>query len=150
MNKRLIFKKGQIAVEYLFILALALAIIVPGSMLFFNYSRDSNEKLTASQINKIGDNIINQAEDIYSIGKNSWTTVETNFPETTINAYIIDNEFIITYNTPHGVTEGVFFSNVPIQGAYGNNISSEFHMGFTSIRIESKGGYVLISEEINN
>ncbi|MBU1200986.1 MAG: hypothetical protein KJ583_04200 [Nanoarchaeota archaeon] len=147
MNKRLRCKKGQIAVEYLFILALALAIIVPGSMLFFNYSKESNEKLTASQVNKIGNNIVNQAEDIYTIGKNSWTTIQTDFPTTATNAYVVDDELVITYNTPRGTTEGVFFSNVPIQGGYANgSISPDFHHGFMSIRIESKGDYVLISE----
>jgi len=139
--------KGQVSVEYLIIVALAMAIIVPGAVLFYNYANESNEKISASQINKIGKNIVSQAEDIYTIGKNSWTTIEASFPEPVTKAYILDNELVIKYDTSRGPTEAVFFSDVPIQGGFsGGNISSAFHTGFMSVKIESLGSSVLISE----
>jgi uncharacterized Fe-S center protein len=142
--------KGQVAVEYLFILALALAIIVPGSMLFFNYSKGSNEKLVASQINRIGNNIINHAEEMYTIGKNSWVTIDVNFPDSTEEVYTTpdNSELIIKYNTPRGITEAVFFTDAPILGSYEGYISSEFHQGHMNLKIESKGDEVLIGEPI--
>ncbi|MBC8501126.1 MAG: hypothetical protein ISS25_04035 [Nanoarchaeota archaeon] len=141
-------KKGQVSVEYLFILTMALAIIIPGSVLFYNYSKDSNEQLVASQINRIGKNIISSAEQMYTIGKDSWVTIEVNFPESTRDAYIVDDsELVITYQTTRGLTEAVFFTDITIKGAYPNtNISSQFHHGHMNIKIESKGDHVLIGE----
>ncbi len=147
-----ISKKAQIAVEYLFILALALAIIVPGSMLFFNYSKESNEQIIAGQINQIGQNIISQSEDIYAIGRNSWVTLEVVFPDSVKDAYIVeDSELIITYETSRGITEAVFFSDVPIQGNFGGNrdISANFHIGFMNVKVESLGSVIKIYEDTN-
>lgn len=142
-------RKAQVSIEYLFILSLALAIIIPGSALFYNYSKDSNEKIVASQINRIGNNIIANAEQMYTIGKDSWVTLEVNFPESTLNAYVVDNsELVITYQTPRGVTEAVFFTDIPIQGLYSTNVSSEFHVGTMKVKIESEGDIVSIGERI--
>lgn len=140
-------RKAQVSIEYLFILSLALAIIIPGSALFYNYSKDSNERIVSSQINRIGNNIITNAEQMYTIGKDSWITLEVSFPESTIDAYIVDNsELVITYKTSRGITESVFFTDIPIEGTYSGNVSSEFHDGNMKIKIESEGDSVLIGE----
>jgi len=140
-------KKGQVSVEYLFILTMALAIIIPGSVLFYNYSKESNEQLVASQINRIGKNIISSAEQMYTIGKDSWVTIEVNFPESTRDAYIVDDsELVITYQTTRGLTEAVFFTDITIKGVYSGNLSQQFHHGHMNIKIESEGGQVLIGE----
>ncbi|MBU0471983.1 MAG: class III signal peptide-containing protein [Nanoarchaeota archaeon] len=140
-------KKAQISVEYLFIIGLALAILVPGSIMFYNYSQESNNKLVAGQINRIGKNIINQAEQMNAIGKNSWTTIEANLPETTRNIYAKDYELVITYQTDNGLSESVFFSDINIKGEYTDGeISPAFHSGTMKIKIEAKEGYVSISE----
>lgn len=140
-------RKGQISVEYLLIIGLAMAILVPGTMMFYNYSVDSNEKLVASQINRIGKNIMTNAEQMYTIGKDSWITIDVNFPETARSAYTVDNsELVITYSSGRGTTEAVFFSDIDIRGAYSNDLSPTFHAGNMKIRIESKGNYVLIGE----
>ena len=145
----IVSKKAQVAVEYLFILALALAIIIPGSVLFLNYSQESNEKIINSQINQIGDNIIDQAENIFTIGKESWITLEISIPEKVTKMYIIDDELVIEYNTKSGITEAVFFSGVPIQGGFGGNITNNLHFGYMSVKIESLGTNVSIYEESN-
>jgi len=141
--------KAQVSVEYLFIIGMALAIIVPGSILFYKYSQDSNEKLVASQINRIGKNIINEVERMKAIGKYSWTTLEVNFPESTRNVSTNDYELIIFYQTDRGITESVFFSDVNISGEYSRDISQDFHSGYMKIKIESKEGYVSIQERVS-
>ena len=139
--------KGQISVEYLLIIGMALGILVPGSILFYNYSKNSNDQLVASQINRIGKNIIGNVEQMYIIGKNSWVSVDVSFPENTLGAYIVDNsELVITYQTSRGITEAVFFTDIKIVGTYSGNITDEFHSGFMKIKIESLGDQVLIGE----
>jgi len=143
-------RKAQVSVEYLFIIALSLAIIVPGAALFYTYTNDSNERVIAGQINWIGNSIISDAEKIFTSGKNSWTTIDVSFPESTINAYVPDDyELVIEYMTPRGITEAVFFSNVNISKSKSGQISNNFHTGHMSIKLESKGDYVLIKELIS-
>lgn len=145
-----ISQKAQISVEYMFILALALAIIVPGSMLFYRYSQESNDRLVAGQINQIGKNIINHAKEMETVGKNSWTSTEIVFPNSVLGAYIVgDSELVIPYMTTRGVTRAVFFSDSRIRGAYNGNISQSFHQGYMKIKIESMGEYILIQESIS-
>ncbi|MFC2134079.1 class III signal peptide-containing protein [Bacteroidota bacterium] len=140
-------RKGQISVEYLLIIGMALAILVPGSILFYNYSKNSNEQLVASQINRIGKNIISNAEQMYTIGKNSWVTLDISFPESTTDAYIVDgSELVIKYQTTRGITESVFFTDITIEGLFSGNISNPFHSGNMKIKIESLGDRVLIGE----
>jgi len=142
-------RKAQVSIEYLFILSLALAIIIPGSSLFYSYSKDSNEQIVASQINRIGNNILTNAEQMYAIGKDSWITLEVSFPESTLDAYVVDNsELVITYQTSRGVTESVFFTDIPIAGKYAGNLSSQFHVGNMKVKIESVGNKVLIGERV--
>lgn len=145
----LINRKAQISVEYLLIMTMALAIIVPGSLLFYRYSEDSNEKLVAGQINQIGKKIVNNAEEMNTIGKNSWITLDISFPKSTRNVYVSGNSaLVIVYQTSIGLTEAVFFSDVSLNGTYSGNISQDFHSGFMKVKIESKGEYVSIQESI--
>jgi|FLOH01.1.fsa_nt_gi hypothetical protein len=142
-------KKAQISVEYLFIIGLSLAIIIPGSMLFFNYTNESNEKLVSSQINSIGKNVVNSAGEVYTLGKGSFITLDMNLPESVVNIYTIgDYELVIEYRTGNGVTEAVFFSDVKIYGAYDGEVSGDFHTGFMPLKIESMGGNVTIIERV--
>ena len=65
--------KAQAALEYLLIIAMTFAIIIPTVYLFFTYSRESNIKIIDFQISSIGRNIVNTAESIYYSGENSKT-----------------------------------------------------------------------------
>ncbi|MBU1767822.1 MAG: hypothetical protein KJ648_06960, partial [Candidatus Omnitrophica bacterium] len=107
-------KKAQISTEYMFIIGLAMAILIPGSVIFYQYTQTSNEQSIAAQINQIGKTIINNAETIYVVGKNSWTTLQISFPETIVDAYILDSEdeLVIEYATQRGVTQAVFFADI--------------------------------------
>jgi len=141
-------KRAQVSVEYLFIIALSLAIIIPGSAMFYKYTNDSNERVVSGQINWIGNAIVSDAERIYTSGKNSWTTLDITFPESTQRAYVSDDyELVIEYMTPRGITEAVFFSDVDI---YDNNDGSiSTGSGYISIKIESKGDHVIIKKIIS-
>jgi uncharacterized protein (UPF0333 family) len=150
-------KKAQVSVEYMFIIGLAMTILIPGSMIFFKYSQSSNEGLVATQINRIGKNLIDTADSIYTVGKNSWTTMDTNFPESIFEMYIIEDaqELVIKYNTARGPTEAVFFSDTPIQGEHPRtddtniqDITPLFHPGMMHIKVESKGDVVIIGETV--
>jgi hypothetical protein len=105
--------RGQVSLEYLFIVGLALAIIIPGAMLFYQYSKSSNDELVSAEIARAGNEVINVGEEAYVTGENSWRTVRLTFPEAVTSMWFVGNrpsqEMVIQYWTDSGLTEAVFF-----------------------------------------
>ena len=146
-HKLLCNLKSQAALEYLMIIALTFAIIIPTVYLFFNYSRESNVEITDSQLNSIGRNIINTAESIYYSGEHSKTILEFNMPDNIDDIQIISGrELVFDVVTEFGNTDIVFFSDVNITSASGScigevcDLSSIASKGFQRLRIESING----------
>ncbi len=146
-------RKSQAAVEYLTIVGVAFAIIFPAAILFYNYSQTSNIEVMESQINLVGNKILDRAEAMYSLGEGSWVQLEANIPEIVKNVYFIPKEeMVIAYKTQQGIEETVFFTDLNITTPYNftdsgvtlYNISDDFHTGLIKVRIESKGDYLLI------
>ena len=106
---------SQSSLEYLLIVALTFAIIVPTTYLFYNYSRESTLEIIDAQITKIGRTIIDSSETIFYSGQGSKTTLELNIPDNVVSAVIIDGrEFVFKISTNFGISEIVFFSAVNI------------------------------------
>lgn len=107
--------KAQSALEYLLVVALTFAIIVPTTYLFYNYSKESSQEITDAQITKLGKSIVDAAETIFYSGEGSKTTLELNVPENIDSAIIIDGrELVFNITTNFGISEIVFFSSVNI------------------------------------
>ncbi|MBS3100777.1 hypothetical protein J4204_01445 [Candidatus Woesearchaeota archaeon] len=107
--------KAQSSLEYLLIVALTFAIIVPTTYLFYNYSRESSQEITDAQITKLGRSIVDSAESIFYSGQGSKTVLELNIPDSVYSALIIDGrELVFNVTTTFGVSEIVFFSSVNI------------------------------------
>jgi len=105
--------KGQASFEYLLIIALTFAIIVPTTYLFYNYSKESSQEITDAQVAKLGNEIVDTAESIFYSGQNSKTVLDINVPEKVESVVIIDGrELVIKVSSSFGVSEIVFFSSV--------------------------------------
>lgn len=112
---------AQSSLEYLLVVALTLAIIVPTAYLFYNYSKESSQEITDSQITKIGKSIVDTAETIFYSGQGSKTTLELNVPDNVQSAQIIDGrEIVLSLTTNFGISEIVFFSSVNISTSGSN------------------------------
>ncbi|MFP4118501.1 MAG: hypothetical protein ACLFTH_00420 [Candidatus Woesearchaeota archaeon] len=139
-------KKGQSSIEYLFIVAIALLLIVPGTALFYQYSRNSQESLQHSQIFKIGSELVETGEMIYSVGENSWQTVEISFPDAVKSMTVYSepgvNELEITYGDAYP-SDAVFFTDNLLLNATGNESECSsgckipIRAGVNRIRVES-------------
>ena len=117
--------KGQASLEYLLVIGLTLAIIVPATFLFFNYSKESTEEITDAIITKVGRNIIDSAENIYYSGVGSKTVLELTIPEKVKSAIIIDGrELVFNITSSFGETEMVFFSSVNLTTTIANCIKN--------------------------
>ena len=114
MTKKIIFSAfGQASMEYLFIIALTFAILIPTTYLFYNYSKESSQDISDAQITKLGRSIIDASETIFYSGQGSRTVLELNMPGSIFNVLIIDGkELVFNVTTAYGVSEVVFFSNV--------------------------------------
>ena len=146
-------KLGQGAFEYVLVVGIAMLLLVPGAILFYNYSTRSSDELMRSKIDMIGNDILDSVEKVYYIGENSWETIKVDMPENVRWIYVLNNyELIIEYESHIGVSEAVFFSdiNMTTPPAYkvGNRgfISDETHAGLNIIRVISMGDYVFINE----
>ena len=142
--------RAQASVEYIFIVAFALMIIVPGAFVFSQYSSDSQAALRNSQIYKIGSDLITSSELMYSVGENSWQTIDLSI-HSDINTITIFSapsgvsELVITYQDVAD-SDAVFFTEVPITNGSSTDTYEEncingclipFHEGKNSIRIQS-------------
>ena len=107
--------KSQISLEYLLIVALTFAIIIPTTYLFYNYSKESSQEIVDAQITKLGRSIVDSSETIFYSGQGSKTILDLNVPDNVESAIIIDGrELVFNVTTTFGVSEIVFFSSVNI------------------------------------
>ena len=105
--------KSQSSLEYLLVVALTFAIILPTIYLFYNYSKESSTEITDAQITKLGRSIVDAAETIFYSGQGSKTTLELNIPDNIESALIIDGrELVFNVTTSFGISEIVFFSSI--------------------------------------
>lgn len=104
-------KKGQGSFEYISIVAVALLLIIPSTVLFLNYSQSTGDEVLSSQFNFIGNNIVSKSEEMFVVGKDSWSTVEVNLPNSFQNATVVNQEdLVFTYQSRRGLSQAVFFT----------------------------------------
>ncbi len=155
--------RGQISVEYLIIIAVSFAILVPAGYFFYNYSQSTNEESIRGQINGIGNAIITNAEQIYGLADGSLVTVTMNYPKNIHDIYILDQrELVIEYDLSSGRSSAVFFSNVNMSGNYSyttppratgctlpcanSTFASDFpNSGNRQMKFQSKTNYVFVT-----
>ncbi len=112
-------KRAQISLEYIMVIAFTFAIIIPGIYFFYTYSQSSAASLSAAQYDKLGQEMITSAVQTLAQGKGSYLTLDLLIPGNVENITVSENgnELIITYMTPYGPTEAVFFSDeAPLKG----------------------------------
>lgn len=107
--------KSQSSLEYLLVVALTFAIIVPATYLLYNYSKESSQEISDARVTQLGRAIIDASESIFYNGQGSKTVLEINVPDNVNTALIIDGrELVFNITTSIGVSEVVFFSSVNI------------------------------------
>ncbi|MEM3374298.1 MAG: hypothetical protein QXE31_03685 [Candidatus Woesearchaeota archaeon] len=120
-----IFKKrgkSQFAMEYVLMIAIALAILLSGIYVFRNYVFQSNDFAINNKLNQISNLIINNARKIYYYGVSSRTTLTFEMPSGITNMYILNvkggNEtyLIFKYITTGGENKVMYESSVPLYG----------------------------------
>jgi hypothetical protein len=145
--------KAQVSLEYLVILGLSMTIILAAVFVFQSYVKDASSDVVNSRVNDIGNQILQKAESVHGVGKGTWIVIDLEFPDELNETYIMNNtELVFEINTPSGVSQSVFYSNIPINGTIDRSLGGQYYYsgypigaGKRSIKIESKGDYVLLN-----
>ncbi len=135
---------GQSSLEYLLIVALTFAILIPTSYLFYSYSKESSQQINDAQLTKLGRTIVDTSESIFYSGQGSKTILDVNVPDNVVSAVIIDGkELVFNWTTSFGTEELVFFSSVNLTTIGSNciinvcSIPQLGNPGLKKIKIES-------------
>ena len=78
-------KKSQYALEYLLIIGVIFAMILPTVFLFYTYASDTNLKIENSQANEFLEKVVGEAERVHYLGPPSKITLNQKVPESTYN-----------------------------------------------------------------
>ena len=137
-------KKGQAAVEYIFIVSIALLLLIPGTVIFYRYSADSQSSLAHAQVYKIGNDIINTGELMFSMGV-AWQTVEVSLPGS-VESIVVYNaspysEMVISYDADEK-SEAVFFTRRQLFNSTASDCAGGCKIpvvpGVNKLRVESR------------
>ena len=142
--------RGQFAVEHLLVVAFGLLVIIPIVYFFYNYSVSQVDEVSMTQLNRMGNDILNNAESVYYMGKPSRITLDTNMPSGVKNITVLGSKELVFWATYNGkVSEVAFSSNVPIGGPYINETGTKcnyacYSAGLKHITLISQGENVSI------
>lgn len=138
--------RGQISVEYLIIIGIALGILIPGVMFFYTYSQSNEGSTTNAHLNDVGLRMVGTAKSTYAQGIGAWQTLEITLPPDVTRVYVNDTELTIVYETQNGISEAVFFSSVNMTAPNSDGNVTVARPGVIRLRFMSQGSKVLINE----
>jgi len=133
-------KQAQVSVEYVFVIAFVLMMIIPLTLIFYNQISNTNNQVALYQLDKIAKKIVDSSESVYYLGEMSKTRIKFYMPQGVEQAIIGNNEIIFKVKTNRGQTDITHSTLVNLSG----NISVT--PGIHYVVIESKGNYVLVGE----
>ena len=147
-------KRAQAATEYLLVGTLVTLVILPTMYTFYAYSQTSNEEIRQSQLNKVGTDIVDIAEQIYYLGEPSKITIDITMPEGIRRMEIWCNQELvffledgseIAFKSRVNITTNITADDVSGRCCY--NLTQRFYSpGLKRIIIEAKKDYVFIRE----
>jgi hypothetical protein len=148
-------KRGQAAVEYLLVSSLLMLVILPTLYVFYAYSQVSKEEINQGQLNKVGNDLVDVAEQIYYLGYPSKIAIESTMPEGVVGIEIWENNEVVFFLKDG--SEVAFKSNVNlttnqhcIGNCYGNFSRKMVSPGVKKIIIEAREDHVFIREAGDN
>lgn len=137
-------RKAQSSFEYILLVGVVMLLIVPGAIVFYNYSKRSNEDLARATIYRIGSDLTDSVQKVYYFGESSWETSRFVVPDSVRKIYIQDgSELVIQYDSWGAMSEAVFFSDINMSAP--DDIVTN-HSGLNLIKVTSKGSHVTLNE----
>jgi uncharacterized protein (UPF0333 family) len=148
MANRSFNKCGQYSLEYLFVIAFGMLLIIGVSALYFTQSKQVTDERAQTLVELMGNEIISTAESIYHAGALSKKTLRYEMPSIVNTLEITDEDsLVISVSTDGATYDYVYYSTVPIEGYFPE--TKAYTEQIAHILIYNCGDNVLIcSEEI--
>ncbi len=135
-------KRSQAAMEYLMVAGIAFVIIVPMMYVLYQYTSDMGQDVSEAKIKKIGDDIVNSAEQIFYLGEPSRTTLRFDMPDGVHRIYVTgDRTLVFELGDQYSSREVAIFSNVDIVPYL---MPQDFAKGKHNYKVEAERGHVSI------
>lgn len=142
---------GQSAVEFLSVIALGLAILIPTAYYVLNYAGTLQSQAEPRQAILVGSKLTDAVNEVYASEQGSFVTLDLQLPQSYSNATIRNaSELHIEIQTRNGPTDLLFFSQyVNITNGTDpctSKCTLPFRDGQNRVRIENVGDLVNITE----
>ena len=114
-------KRGQVAVEYIMIVAISLFIILPGIYFFRNFAFESNDRVLQSRVADISGQLLSLGKEMYYYGPPSKSVKILEMPDQVNRMYVLtsaDNtEYYLVFEilTTSGPESVLFEADYPIE-----------------------------------
>ena len=109
--------KSQAATEYLMIIGFVVVLLLPGIYLYIQYSQESKDSIVNAKVDAITNEIISAAEQVYSYGEGSQTSVVVDFPEDIVAINFQEKEIVFTVvNSKGSQSEIAKVANINLEG----------------------------------
>ncbi len=137
-----LYSKGQSSLEFLMIMGVAMLMILPLVVVFFQQSENLNTEITDSQADKVASEIRDAADEVFYLGAPSKKTVSIYMPENVVSAGLSDNRIILTIDSSWGDYEIVKWcaANFSSSSALSN------HPGIHVISVEAEDDLVRLED----
>ena len=140
------FSKAQFSVEYLFVIAFAMGVVLITAYAFFIQSRESTTDQQLATIDFIAHDMLSNAKNVYYAGALSKKTLRYTMPQILTNISVTADNAIVFTVTKEGVTsELLYFSDVPIEGYFPHDAG--YTQQITHILVYNNDTYVMLCTE---
>lgn len=135
--------KAQSSLEFLLTLGLAILLVFPAIQLFMIFTNNSAKDIVQSQIDDIGDGIIDAVETVKHFGDGAKVVLELNMPNTIENIEVFDrNSLYITMRLEQTPVTVHFDTFVNMTGDFQER---DWVRGRHDLEVENRGGEVFLS-----
>jgi hypothetical protein len=114
-------KRGQISLEYLFLIGFVFLLITPAILLGYEAYNDNRDTIAARQAEQAAQHIVSEAESVYYLGPPSSSKIEIFMPANIFSASIDEYAVIIRLRTQGGIDDIVATSQVKLSGTLSSN-----------------------------
>jgi hypothetical protein len=110
--------KAQMSIEYLFVIALAMGMVLVTAYVYFVQSSEISEQQQITNVEVMAQDILSVAKNVYHAGGISKKTANYKMPPIVNNVYVVENALVFNVTTDGSTYELVYYSDVPIIGDF--------------------------------
>ena len=110
--------KAQMSVEYLFVIALAMGLVLITAYVYFIQSSEISQEQQLTNIEVMAQDILSTAKNVYYAGGISKKTTDYKMPSIVNNVYVMENALVFNVTTDGSAYDLVYYSDVPITGIF--------------------------------